>query len=63
MTTKYSTQGTGQLKNEAKGLNINGTMHIKKYFILRAFNYAMSDINVESLYKCIHNNTQVKNRK
>jgi len=29
-------------------------MDIKKNFILRAFNYAVFDINVESLYKHSH---------
>jgi hypothetical protein len=64
MTTKYSTQDTGQLKNEAKGLNINGAVDIKKYFILSALNYAVSDINVESFYKCRHNkNTKLTENK
>jgi hypothetical protein len=42
------------MNNEAKGLNTNGVMDIKKNFILRAFNYAVSDINVEPLYKHSH---------
>jgi len=36
-------------------------MDIKKEFYLRAFNYAVSDINVESFYKHSHfKNIQVK---
>ena len=42
------------MNNEAEGLNTNGAMDIKKNFILRAFNYVLSDINVESLYKHSH---------
>jgi hypothetical protein len=42
------------MKKEAEGLNTNGAMDIKKNFILKAFNYAASDINVESLYKHSH---------
>jgi len=42
-------------------LNANGAMDIKKNFILRAFNYVVSDTNVESIYKHSHcNEIQVK---
>jgi hypothetical protein len=38
-----------------------GLWILKKHFILRAFNYAVSDINVESLYRHSHyKNIQVK---
>ena len=69
MTTKYSTKPKasrilGQLKNKAEGLNTSGAMDIKKDFILRALNYAVSDINAKSLYKHSHyKNTQVQNIK
>jgi len=42
------------MNNEAEGLNTNGARDIKKNFILRVINYAVSDINVESLYKHSH---------
>jgi len=38
-----------------------GLWILKNHFILRAFNYAVSGINVESLYKHSHyKNTKVK---